>query len=522
MTRLDCPIQSYFVVLEKFNKVINKNLLLSFLNFLLLILISCSENTNQGNIKIERPEVKTKEQVIKEYALKKLSSSQEEILKIANKLDSIYGHVPYYFQLEGKMYFITALGNFSYETENKFDNTIRYGIVTQDNQEILSPIYTKIYNPCVTVLGCLELEKSGKIGLIDLKSKIILEPKYDFIIPSSTQTSELAYGKIKESWFEILRTSNGFREIATTEKYQLYDDLMEYDIKNYTGRYFNRVEALRSTTYGDPTEGDFVFMTPSYLDALGVLPEACVDYITNGGFGTEKLKLEVNNRKSLSNGLISFLISVYKKSVDARGYWSTTNSAVTLNPNTNSINNRIFLTKTSNHPYICEESSFNVINDSLIEVRELKENQGKYDFETTIQHFLIDQKGKISLLKSNRYFSFTQFIKITPSYFKGCFASYLENDNYSIMIQQDHLSIEDLELMKNEIYADYGFIFISKKWSTYFSKQVWYHAKYNNVDFLLSDIDKHNIEVIVERLSEMKKDEKKYTNKRKVKYTPAG
>ena len=73
----------------------------------------------------------------------------------------------------------------------------------------------------------------------------------------------------------------------------------------------------------------------------------------------------------------------------------------------------------------------------------------------------------------------------------------LEN---SEMIRMDS---EDLDFMIQEIYADYGLIFTDKKWADYFATQTWYKPRYNNVDSLLTIIDKQNLIFIKKKKVEM-------------------
>ncbi len=55
------------------------------------------------------------------------------------------------------------------------------------------------------------------------------------------------------------------------------------------------------------------------------------------------------------------------------------------------------------------------------------------------------------------------------------------------------MKLDDLELMCNEIYASYGFIFPDESWSTYFSTMHWYTPSQKNVVDLLSDVERINI-----------------------------
>ena len=58
------------------------------------------------------------------------------------------------------------------------------------------------------------------------------------------------------------------------------------------------------------------------------------------------------------------------------------------------------------------------------------------------------------------------------------------------------LSDSDLKIMKNEILARYGFIFHDKEMKTYFTGQKWYTPKNANVDKMLTQQEKRNIETI--------------------------
>jgi hypothetical protein len=58
------------------------------------------------------------------------------------------------------------------------------------------------------------------------------------------------------------------------------------------------------------------------------------------------------------------------------------------------------------------------------------------------------------------------------------------------------LSKEELRLLRNTIYAKHGMIFQSNDLTKHFQQFVWYNPKSGNVDALLTDVDKTNIENI--------------------------
>jgi len=69
------------------------------------------------------------------------------------------------------------------------------------------------------------------------------------------------------------------------------------------------------------------------------------------------------------------------------------------------------------------------------------------------------------------------------------------------------LSQKELRLMRNEVFAAYGYKFKSQDLSKYFGEQSWYNPEYDDVTDQLSDIEKLNVQRIIEY-------EKKATNSR--------
>ncbi|HPE58129.1 MAG TPA: YARHG domain-containing protein [Bacteroidales bacterium] len=58
------------------------------------------------------------------------------------------------------------------------------------------------------------------------------------------------------------------------------------------------------------------------------------------------------------------------------------------------------------------------------------------------------------------------------------------------------LSKKDLKIMRNEIFARYGYIFITEDMKFYFSNQPWYQGKYKDVSSMLTDIEIKNVKFI--------------------------
>lgn len=66
----------------------------------------------------------------------------------------------------------------------------------------------------------------------------------------------------------------------------------------------------------------------------------------------------------------------------------------------------------------------------------------------------------------------------------------------------DGISKKELRIMRNEIFASYGYNFKSKDLQEYFSKQSWYVPSDDNVVDKLTEIEKYNIQLIKKKENE--------------------
>jgi hypothetical protein len=70
------------------------------------------------------------------------------------------------------------------------------------------------------------------------------------------------------------------------------------------------------------------------------------------------------------------------------------------------------------------------------------------------------------------------------------------SEKYLISEDISKYSIDELRIIRNEIYARYGYIFKSKDIELYFSSKKWYKPSKKNVDDYLSKIEENNIRLI--------------------------
>ena len=132
-------------------------------------------------------------------------------------------------------------------------------------------------------------------------------------------------------------------------------------------------------------------------------------------------------------------------------------------------------------------SEITIINDTLLEVKEedLKFNSDgdKIVLKTKYSYFIINKKGffsiKIPAPESERLYPQVSSRIISESELTG-------------------MSKSELDIMRNEVFAEYGYIFRTKKWKEYFEKQDWYNPSYDDVTDKLTIIEKINTKKILE------------------------
>ncbi|MCT4613643.1 MAG: YARHG domain-containing protein [Marinifilaceae bacterium] len=94
--------------------------------------------------------------------------------------------------------------------------------------------------------------------------------------------------------------------------------------------------------------------------------------------------------------------------------------------------------------------------------------------------------------------SYTYGVKINnlddefPGKYNQASLTYLYENKLKLMNKKE------LRIMRNEIFARYGFIFKpDEKMDRYFSKQTWYKKQHNKVSHFLTTIEKYNIKLIL-------------------------
>ena len=508
---------------------------------ILLLLFACTEQKQQKKTLLDQEEL--------EQELVEVSEVKEEVIEIPEptqnktlyaeldstlrqdlqRLDTAYQSTPFYVKLNGKNYYVTSSTLYDYP-KARYEGSFQFGLANDSLQTLLEPHYDKIYNPNLVIVNCFEIAKNSQIGLVNYLTGEVLSPQFDYILPSSNEPNETAFGLKNGQWFKI-ESSDVSNPIETDFDPAPILRNLSFDIKNIGENmmYYSYWQYFED----DANEGRGIILLPSYVSYMKLLERDFTDIILPDqqgriDFGTTDAKLTTSYRRKLSEKLVAFFVSAYESGIGARGYEQDVKKLVIHNQNTNALHTtRLGALGISD--YFCRTAGYRFVNDSIVEVESNRysyrgKNQ-RYDFETVFTYHKIEADGTLQELKSNRYYDFTKFILMNENNLKGCFAWTIQDrsiDNEHNMWITDHLSIEDLDIMRNEIFAEYGYKFKTEKWQKYFSAQPWYNPRYDDVNDLLTEIDKANVELILNVKKQMQEDEDGFRNKRTTKYIAAG
>lgn len=450
---------------------------------------------------VELIEYKFRHQRDKEYS--ELTLHYDSLLggirAIAKGLQKHYDSVVFYTEVDNRLLFYVINGSwenpYHYDPARQRDGgNYKMGVVTSDNQVIVPVEYTKIYNPDGSFDGMIEVENTGLRGLFRINGEIFLPVEFEGIYPTSIPGA-FAHVKKGDSYGWVSNSGKVSFDESSHENKTLFQSPIESNaILQWKFNFPGPIKLLIDPhTEGYDMNGVIVY--PSYLRDMGVTPigNAFVFLETSDfGMGMTDTAVKFEKVESLSDkffGLVSFFMEA---GADARGYHSAKNDLLVVDKSMNLLGHQENLTAYYYQQDPCGERtpSYRIIEPGVYE-----SNNGNGIFA----YYKITNDGTVEQLKTNRKFNYTKFAKIDESYFDFCqykSLDYEEGKGNVLLIKG--VSLEELDIMRNEIFAEYGLIFKSDKWKTYFESQPWYKPQYDNVDQFLNDTDRANIKFIQE------------------------
>lgn len=453
-----------------------------------------------------------------------------------------YPHHPLCLPLSGDQYlFFVTKGELTFPSEDKDPMPAHTAGLVDANGKVIVPLeMERIANPGTTAEGYVEVRKNGKYGMYSLTGALAIPIEMDAIYPYTGSSSDVLaivrkgtqYGWAdRKGGVHFDRSSHS--ETALFAAPDMRQAIAKWQVDLSDQKLHAFVNIMPNPYEGeDPDTGGGVVFMPSYLLQLIVLTEVKSDWMLyeSDYFGMKEYYAEIKQAEQLNANTKGFIATLWEAGVSARDYSYNRYSVVTTN-NELQPKDKLLVREPGN--YVCSSGAdFRFIGNSMIEVKLTGssdgDNQSKYTERPYYNYYLVTADGKLQKQSTNRSFAFTKYVKINESYFQGCFSrgidpaidkGYDEEHNF---VTTQHLSIEDLDIMRNEIFAEYGYKFTTDKWKAYFAKQSWYKGLYDNVDDKLSEIDKANVQTILNMKEKLKQNEANYLKKEYTVYVAAG
>lgn len=406
------------------------------------------------------------------------------------------------------------------------------GLIAEDGKVIIPVEMERIGNLGGTLDGCIEVKKNGKWGLYNLAGEVLVPAEMDAIYPYAGSAGDVLVQVRRGEHYGWLG-KNGTLSFDPAS----HSDAALFkvpDINKAIQHWKISFDMERLHPYVDvrqePEDGALgVLFAPGFLLQLGILPDAHYNWAVDAEFGSGALSAQISNVQRIDEQKQAVYSNFLESVMDARGY-SYTNPQLSIVDNNLQVRDK--LTVHSSQLLCNDQTEYRFLSSSLLEVRYGRGYLTEYDKYSDMpgyKYYSISPEGKLTEQTTHRFFAFTKYVKIDEAYFKGCFSRPIEegmdkgyNEEEHNFVQLEHLDIEDLDRMRNEIFAEYGYKFTTDKWKKYFSKQPWYKPQFDNVDDKLSDIDKANIAFILQYKAKMEKNEANYTKKTYTMYIAAG
>ncbi|MFM7021789.1 MAG: YARHG domain-containing protein [Flavobacteriales bacterium] len=442
--------------------------------------------------------------------------------------------VPYFAKVDDQYLFYACSGKWiDTSLVHYAKGDFLMGIINDKNEIILPIEYNKIYNPDATARGYIEFEKNGKRGLVNYHNKKIIAPVFDVIFPTN-KWGCIANGRIGNTLYTILDNGSHVKySYGEDDESRDFIGYLNFEVSPNTATYL--VYDLQKRESEDeyyPSAKGIVF-TPSYLFDLGYKEKNCFmsfhDYYDGG---TYKIEMSIKKREQVGENILAFLGEFVEHSSDGRGY-ILENSHLFTTDSTGKFIHKTELTEPRDGKYLYitfwdgtkvdpdDYFKTRFHHDSIFKVSYIADTidgMKKYDQFSHYSFYKISKNGKTQKLESNRIFDCTKFIELKERDFKGVFIIPKQTNGDTNGTYTEHLDIQDLELMRNEIYADYGFKFKVEKWQKYFATKPWYQPKYDDVKRFFTPIDEANLAMILKIQEKLRTNEKAFTRPRPINY----
>ena len=440
---------------------------------------------------------------------------QTATVQFKKKYGSQYSHIAYSLCIDSAYYFIVVNGAWSLEAQQEplADGATRpyqMGMVNAQNNTLIPIKFDKIYNMGATAQNLLEVEWQGKHGLYNHRGIALLKEKYDVIYPATKAENTWAYWR-QGDLFGVL-----YGDGSNDTLEQQPNDLVQnwaFNAEATSIIPFINVQKLLEDKQA--VQGNGILVFPSYLYDLNIAPAYEYDW----AYGTKSMGMintEATIQTLTTDNTTTLLTAFNQAFIQNRDYHEEQQSVVTVDQNYQPVDS--ILIQTLEFRPVCDvPAQIRLVGIDTIEVAQVQKTPGQYySYQTKLRYYHLQQNGQFKLLTTQGQYAASQYAPLTEASFKGCFAHSLTNEEIEALEKEEylsfevsaHLSVEDVQYMRNEIYARHGYQFKSKKWQERFAQESWYKATEEDVEHLLSPLEKRNAQFLLNYQETLKAKEK--------------
>jgi hypothetical protein len=413
---------------------------------------------------------------------KKLQKTYDTVVWVVN-----YSDKDYYYVVNGIWNDTRASGH-------------SMGLVDGDGRIIIPVEFDLIGTPGFVGPDIIEVKKGGYAGYYAMDGKPLIAAEYEWLVPyEDNQVYALAKNDTTYGW---ISTSYEFKPGFPSKDAEKFILNYEYLPDQLTLGYNNQdLCEIPSEQY----IGEGILIPPSYLTHSGLFQEVINNFSMSNNLyrgNTESIEASHSFVESVAGHISAVITTVTERYLEGREGFYTRNEVAFVNDKREVI--------ASSGELGSGELNFKKIDSTYLQIQTVFTNDemefygenddSEIDIPVYTFYQLIDE-GNMEMTSSNRVFNFTEFVKLDSSYVTGNF-SYYDSETQS-MSSRDVLSEKTLTKMRNEILAEYGYIFEDEETSTYFKYFKWYTPKYESVESFsdqLSDTDRYNLQFLSKML----------------------
>ncbi len=437
----------------------------------------------------------------------------------AMQLQKNYDSVVWYTQYKDTTYYFAVNGKFVLDSLNgKSPATFKMGLVHENGKVIIPVEYELIGNPSINIADAVEVKRDGKVGYYDLTGKMLVPAEYTWLVPYEEGESKALVKK--DTVFGWLDASYQFHEnfpSATAEKYiRDFTYLTEKKFVFGVDHQQIIVSLAQDERYNYESRG--IIIIPGFLANNNVFNWLLDDFTTilakdDQIYESGNIYKESSNQYSfyLSKTIAVLVNSIETRYIGGRSEFYTSRKINLIDKNQNTLG--------SVDTWGGGEFSLKLLGSNLLQTSFLYNEEYEFtsDFkETNLPHyyyFRIEEDMRLSELPRNRFFGFTEYVKIDSSFITGNFVTYNRTLPEGKQKQAStFLSVETLEYMRLEILANYGYIISNEDFMNRYrifgkgeEKDQTFTLDYETVYAKASEIDKHNLDFLAKILGPIAK-----------------